>query len=445
MSSMAEETRWLDATAQAALVHAGEATPAELVEAAIERIEAGNPALNAVVTETFDRARDAAASSALPDGPFRGVPFLVKDLWALTEGDRCTNGVIALARAGWRAPIDTTLVGRHRAAGLVILGRTNTPELGILPTTEPMAFGPTHNPWDLDRSPGGSSGGSAAAVAAGLVPAAHASDGGGSIRIPASCCGLVGLKVSQGRTTLGPLRDESGLGVEHVVTRSVRDAAALLDATCGPGVGDTVIAFEVAFRGEPGVICISGTGSVALGRNERGETTRAGGWGRLVSDEGSGHWIGRRAISQCLNAMDQGRSSRLITEIMEHWGIVTREQLVSRCHAEPVPNFSELFPVVQRVSDEGDPMAAEILNNAALKLARITQIVLRRLWSGRSVQRVEITGSVFVNSERIRHAYANLIRNDRPEVQIRLSERQPVEGALQLASENIGEKGQAAS
>ena len=242
MSSMAEDTRWLDATAQAALVHAGEATPAELVEAAIERIEAGNPALNAVVTETFDRAREAAASAALPDGPFRGVPFLVKDLWALTEGDRCTNGVLALAPAGWRAPIDTTLVGRHRAAGLVILGRTNTPELGILPTTEPMAFGPTHNPWDLDRSPGGSSGGSAAAVAAGLVPAAHASDGGGSIRIPASCCGLVGLKVSQGRTTLGPLRDESGLGVEHVVTRSVRDAAALLDATCGPGVGDTVIA-----------------------------------------------------------------------------------------------------------------------------------------------------------------------------------------------------------
>ena len=147
------------------------------------------------------------------------------------------------ARAGGLArPIDTTLVGRHRAAGLVILGRTNTPELGILPTTEPMAFGPTHNPWDLERSPGGSSGGSAAAVAAGLVPAAHASDGGGSIRIPASCCGLVGLKVSQGRTSLGPLRDESGLGVEHVVTRSVRDAAALLDATCGPGVGDTVIA-----------------------------------------------------------------------------------------------------------------------------------------------------------------------------------------------------------
>ena len=242
MSSMAEETRWLDATAQAALVQASEATPTELVEAAIERIEAGNPALNAVVTETFDRARDAAASAQLPRGPFHGVPFLVKDLWALTEGDRCTNGVLALARAGWRAPIDTTLVGRHRTAGLVILGRTNTPELGILPTTEPMAFGPTHNPWDLERSPGGSSGGSAAAVAAGLVPAAHASDGGGSIRIPASCCGLVGLKVSQGRTTLGPLRDESGLGVEHVVTRSVRDAAALLDATCGPGVGDTVIA-----------------------------------------------------------------------------------------------------------------------------------------------------------------------------------------------------------
>ena len=210
-------------------------------------------------------------------------------------------------------------------------------------------------------------------------------------------------------------------------------------------VGDIVIAFESAFHGEAGVVCISGTGSIAFGRNERGETTRAGGWGRMISDEGSGHWIGGRAISQCLNAMDQGRSSRLITEIMEHWHIVTREQLVLRCHSEPIPNFAELFPVVLRVADAGDPMATEILDSAALRLARITQIVLRRLWSSRSLQRVAITGSVFTNSERIRHAYTNLIRADRPEVQIRLSEREPVEGALQLAWENIGESGLAAS
>ena len=210
-------------------------------------------------------------------------------------------------------------------------------------------------------------------------------------------------------------------------------------------VGDIVIAFESAFQEGSGVVCISGTGSVAFGRNERGEMTRAGGWGRLVSDEGSGHWIGRQAISQCLNAMDQGRSSRLITEIMEHWGIVTREQLVSRCHSGQIPNFSELFPVVLRVANEGDPMATEILDSAALKLARITQIVLRRLWSGRSVQRVAITGSVFANAERIRHAFSNLIRADRPEVQVRLCERQPVEGALQLAWANLGESGLVAS
>ena len=229
-------------------------------------------------------------------------------------------------------------------------------------------------------------------------------------------------------------------GVSPDVAATVSEILApLLPCASIRVVGDTVIAFESAFSGGAGVVCISGTGSVAFGRNERGDTTRAGGWGRMVSDEGSGHWIGRRAISQCLNAMDQGRSSRLITEVMEHWQIVTREQLVSRCHCEPIPNFAELFPVVLQVANEGDPIATEILNSAALKLARITQIVLRRLWRGRSIQRVAITGSVFANSERIRHAYGNLIRADRPEVQIRLTERQPIEGALQLAWQNIGE------
>ena len=137
---------------------------------------------------------------------------------------------------------DTTLVARYRAAGLVIAGRTNSPEMGSLPTTQPIAWGPTRNPWDLDRTPGGSSGGAAAAVAAGMVPFANASDGGGSIRIPASCCGLVGLKPSQGRASVGPVRAEVGLGVEHCVSRTVRDTAVMLDAIRGPGVGDTVIA-----------------------------------------------------------------------------------------------------------------------------------------------------------------------------------------------------------
>lgn len=241
MTSVAEETRWLDATAQAALVRSGQVHPRELLAAAAERAERLDPMLGALTSTWFDEALDAA-DGALGDGPFHGVPFLLKDLYAAYAGQPLSNGNRALKAAGYRASADTTLVARYRAAGLNIMGRTNSPEWGSVPTTEPLAWGPTHNPWDLTRSPGGSSGGSAAAVAAGIVPFAHASDGGGSIRIPAACCGLVGLKVSQGRITLGPLRDESGLGVEHCVSRTVRDTAALLDATRGPGVGDTVIA-----------------------------------------------------------------------------------------------------------------------------------------------------------------------------------------------------------
>jgi amidase len=241
MGALADQTRWMDATDQAALVAAGDVSPSELLEAAIERIERIDPALNAVVIRWFDHARETAAGD-LPDGPFRGVPFLLKDLFATYAGQRISNGNVAFKEANVVADADTTLVSRYRAAGLVIAGRTNSPELGSVPTTEPVAWGATRNPWDTTRTPGGSSGGAAAAVASGMVPFAHASDGGGSIRIPASCCGLVGLKPSQGRITLGPLRDESGLAVEHCVSRTVRDSAALLDATRGPGVGDTVIA-----------------------------------------------------------------------------------------------------------------------------------------------------------------------------------------------------------
>ena len=242
MSALADQTRWMDATEQASLVASGDVAPSELLEAAIERIERIDGALNAVVIRWFDHARDVASSSELPSGPFRGVPFLLKDLFAEYAGQRISNGNVALKEAQFIPDADSTLVSRYRAAGLVIAGRTNSPELGSVPTTEPVAWGPTHNPWDTTRTPGGSSGGAAAAVASGMVPFAHASDGGGSIRIPASCCGLVGLKPSQGRITLGPVRDESELSVEHCVSRTVRDTAALLDATRGPGIGDTVIA-----------------------------------------------------------------------------------------------------------------------------------------------------------------------------------------------------------
>ena len=231
----------LDATAQAELVRTGEVSPADLVDAAIARIESLDPELHAFTTTRFERAQSEAASE-LPDGPFRGVPFALKDLSCTLVDEPAYDGVPVLKHEDWRAPVTSNLAARFRAAGLVIVGRTSSPELGIMPTTEPLAYGPTHNPWDVTRTPGGSSGGSAAAVAAGLVPFAHASDGGGSIRIPASCCGLVGLKTSRGRTSVGPASDEIArpLSVQFALTRSVRDAAALLDAVAGNDVGDPI-------------------------------------------------------------------------------------------------------------------------------------------------------------------------------------------------------------
>src|SRR4051794_40829294 len=175
----------LDATGQADLVRRGEASAAELVDEAIARIDKLNPELNAVITPLFDKARAAAAGS-LPDGPFRGVPMVLKDLMCHSAGDRFCEGMAFLKRIGWVEPHDTYLASSFRGAGFVFVGKTNTPELGILPTTEPLAFGATRNPWDTGRSTGGSSGGSAAAVASGMVPVGHANDGGGSIRIPAS-------------------------------------------------------------------------------------------------------------------------------------------------------------------------------------------------------------------------------------------------------------------
>ena len=233
------DSTWLDATAQAELVRTGEVSPAELVEEAITRIDKLNPQLNAVITPLFDKARQSAAGS-LPDGPFRGVPMVLKDLACHSAGDPMYEGMKFLKDAGWIEQHDTYLARRFRAAGFVFVAKTNTPEMGILPTTEPLAFGPTRNPWDTSRSTGGSSGGSAAAVASGMVAVGHANDGGGSIRIPASECGLVGLKPSRGRTSLGPDYGDvfGGLVAEHVVTRSVRDTAAVLDAVHGLEPGD---------------------------------------------------------------------------------------------------------------------------------------------------------------------------------------------------------------
>jgi amidase len=232
-----DEFAHLDATAQAELVRKKQVKPIELVDAAIERIERLNPKLNAVVTPMFEQAREAAKGK-LPNGPFKGVPFLLKDLGAFCAGVPQTSGTAFLK--DFVPDHDTELVIRQKRTGLITLGKTNTPEIGILPTTEPRLFGPCRNPWNTNHSTGGSSGGSAAAVASGMVPFAHANDGGGSIRIPASCCGLFGLKPTRARNPLGPdLGDMmAGFVAEHAVTRSVRDSAALLDATSGPDVGD---------------------------------------------------------------------------------------------------------------------------------------------------------------------------------------------------------------
>jgi amidase len=237
---MADSVSLLDATAQAELIRRGEIEPLELVDAAIARIEKLDPEIGAVITRQFERARASAAASDLPSGPFRGVPMLLKDLGAHLAGDPVHCGMRALKKAGWREPGESYFAERLRLAGLISLGRTNTPELGLLPTTEPEAYGPTRNPWKSTHSSGGSSGGSAAAVAAGLVAAAHASDGGGSIRIPASHCGLVGLKPTRGRCSFGPGLGErwAGCSAEGFVTRSVRDTAALLDLVSGARAGD---------------------------------------------------------------------------------------------------------------------------------------------------------------------------------------------------------------
>jgi amidase len=228
---------WLDATAQADLVRSGEVSPGELVEAAITRIEAVNPRLDAVIRTRFDQAR-AQAAGTLPDGPFRGVPILLKDLGCLVAGEVTAGGLGPLRDVPW--PVTSYLAEQFLAAGFVPLGRTNVPELGTTVTTEPLSFPPARNPWNTDHSTGGSSGGSAAAVASGMVPVAHANDGGGSIRIPASECGLVGLKPTRGRVSQGPLIGEGWAGstIDGALTRTVRDAAAVLDVISAPMPGE---------------------------------------------------------------------------------------------------------------------------------------------------------------------------------------------------------------
>ncbi len=254
----------------AELIRNGEVSTREVLEAAIETIERINPKINAVITKMYDEA-ERAISRGLPDGPFKGVPVMLKDILQMYAGVRYTMGSKLLSE--YVAPIDSEYVKRIKASGAVILGKTNVPEFGLMGTTEPEYFGATRNPWDTQRTPGGSSGGSAAAVAARMVPIATGNDGGGSIRIPASCCGLFGLKPSRGRTPNGPVNGEvwMGLVVEHVLTRSVRDSAAMLDATCGADIGapfeirDPEVTYTEAMKRKPEFLRVAFTAESPLG------------------------------------------------------------------------------------------------------------------------------------------------------------------------------------
>jgi amidase len=228
-----------DATAQALAIHDGEVSPTELVTAALARIDERNPALNAVIHHRSERAM-AEVAAIDPTLPFAGVPIVVKDLGLGMAGEPLHMGTQVLKQHGYVAPVDSFMYTKLKAAGFVVVGRTNTPEFGTTITTEPLSYGPSRNPWNTNHSTGGSSGGSAAAVASGMVAIGHANDGGGSIRIPASECGLVGLKPTRGRVSHGPLVGESWFGatIDGAVTRTVRDAAAVLWAMQGPMPGD---------------------------------------------------------------------------------------------------------------------------------------------------------------------------------------------------------------
>src|SRR5688572_23616063 len=232
-----EEYRKHDGLGLADLVARREVNASELLEVAIARAEAVNPKLNAVIIPMHDIARARAKESL--SGPFAGVPFLTKDLFQEYGGVRTAFGCKALKAAGYTAVEHAEITARWLRAGTVIFGRTNTPEFGAKAITEPDAWGPCRNPWNPDHTPGGSSGGSASAVAAGIVPMAGANDGGGSIRLPAGMCGLFGIKPGRGRTPWGPLYGElmHGAAMNHILSRSVRDSAAMLDATHGPELG----------------------------------------------------------------------------------------------------------------------------------------------------------------------------------------------------------------
>lgn len=342
----------LDATAQAELVAKGDVKAVELVEHAIARIERLNPQLNAVIHPLFDKALDAA--SAEPKGPFGGVPMVVKDLDGHTAGDPFHCGMRFLKELGWTEPDDSYSHAKLREAGFVFVGKTNCPELGLIPTTEPESYGPTHNPWKRGYSPGGSSGGTAAAVASRMVAVGTAGDGGGSIRIPASECGLVGLKPSRGRVSLGPDQGEAwhGLVVRGALARTVRDAAAVLDVMAGDMPGDPYSApkpnrpFAEEVGADPGALKI-GVRTTAFGDmtpTDPGCAAAAQKTARLLEE--LGHHV-EEASPDELDAADL--SAHAVTIIaswtryeLDAWGAKTGKQITESDVESGTWTFAEL-------------------------------------------------------------------------------------------------------
>jgi len=372
---MLNEITQLDATAQAELVRRGEIAAAELVDGAIERIERLNPQLNAVVTSMFEDARERASAGLT--GPFAGVPYLVKDLIVEIEGVRFTEGSAFL-----RDNVSTytsELVTRLRRAGLVILGKTNTPEFGMVPTCEPTLHGATRNPWDPGRSTSGSSGGSAAAVASGMVPMAHGNDAGGSLRFPASACGLFGLKPTRARNPLGPEYGDAlcGWAVEHAITISVRDSATLLDATAGPDIGDPYPAPPPArpFGAEVGV----DPGRLRIGYTAR---TPGGGLGHpdcvaAVEDAVAlCAALGHDVVEADLPGLDErvGRAIGTMFDAATAWIV---GYWVRRLGREPEPG--ELEPLTNHYRVGGQRLSAPDLMLAVEDLQRFARTVARFL------------------------------------------------------------------
>ncbi|MBI4694683.1 MAG: amidase [Gammaproteobacteria bacterium] len=365
-----EEFRGLDATAQAELVRHRAVHPRELLAAAGIAIDTLNPTLNAIIHPRLAAAR-AECEGRLPAGPFRGVPFLVKDLGCAMAGEPYYCGSRYLRDAALTAAQDSWLAARYRAAGFVILGRTNTPEFGIVTTTEPLSYGATRNPWDLARSPGGSSGGSAAAIASGMAAAAHGNDGGGSIRVPAGHCGLFGLKPSRGRVSHAPDRGETWLGAacDHALTHSVRDSAAILDATAVPAPGDPYLApppprpFAEALQSDPPRYRI-GLMNVALPGQELHPDCRAAVGSAATLLEDLGHHV-EIAHPKALEELDEEHH---FMRIVASWVVHDVRELAARIGRPPAPG--ELEPATDVVYAMGLKLGAADYLAAQVHLQR---------------------------------------------------------------------------